>query len=365
MSKVHFLSVLLLALFLAAPGLSQEVDSTYQERLEYDPATGHWNEVAPPIPGTEEGDLALARSLLAQGEYKMAREAFATWFKVYPESPHWPEALFYAAETEVSAEDQKPKHGHLIKAYDWLEELLNGWPGTDLADRAVRKELIIAEMLLFKERKQKVWGGLFWLSGEEEALTMLDRVIDERAPGSPIAEQALRLKADYHYLSGDFEESETAYARLMREFPRGRYAKFSLLRAGESALARFPGVEFDEADLLEAEVYFQDFQQKYPTEAEEHGIPQQLSGINDRRAEKDFKVGQYYERVREIDAAAFYYRLVMNNWAATTWAAQARSRLEALGAIEPVEAMPEDEMPSQAVDGADAAAQVLPDEVVE
>ncbi len=308
---------------------------TYHERLEYDAKTGAWREIAPPIPGTEEGDLALARSLLARSEFKAARKAFEVWFKTYPGSEHWPEALFYAAEVEVSAEDQEHKSGHLIKAYEWLEELLDGWPGTELADRAIRKELIIAELLLFKGRKQRVWKGMFWLSGKEEAIAMLDRIIDDRARDTPIAEQALRLKADYHFLAGEFEEAELAYARLMREYGRGRYAKFALLRAGESALARFPGVEFDDADLLEAEVYLRDYQSKYPQDAAEAMVPQRLTRLNESRAEKEFRVAQYYERTRAIDAAVFYYRLVEHDWNATTWASQARQRLIALGAIEP------------------------------
>ncbi len=306
----------------------------YHERLEYDAAKDRWIEIAPPVPGTEDGDLALARSLSAQCEYKKARKAFAAWFKTYPESTHRPEALFYAAETEVSAEDAKPKDGDLMKAYQWLEEVLDGWPGTDFADRSLRKELIIAEMILFKGHKQKVWK-MFWLSANEEALTMLDRIIDTRARETPIAEQALRLKADYHYINGNFQEAETAYARLMREFPRGRYQKFAMLRAGESALARFPGVEFDDADLLEAEVYLKDFTQKYPQDAGDRQVPQTLARISDQRAEKDYRTARYYERVKQIDAAAYYYRLVEKDWSATTWATEARTRLIALGAMEP------------------------------
>ena len=320
---------------LTGSAIADDTQETYQERLEYNPLTGEWVEIAPPIPGTEEGDLALARSLSARAEFKDARKAFKGWFETYPESANWPEALFYAAENEVSAEDAKPKKGDLIKAYEWLEELLDGWPGTELADRAIRKELIIAEMLLFKNRKQKIWKGMLWLSADEEALTMLDRIIDDRARDTPVAEQALRLKADYHYVNGEFEDAEEAYARLMRDFSRGRYSKFALLRAGEAALARFPGVEFDDADLLEAEVYLRDYQQKYPQEAGDNMIPQLLSRINESRAEKDFRVAQYYERVREIDAAVFYYRLVDRDWSATTWAAQAHQRLIDLGAIEP------------------------------
>lgn len=341
MNRIFALLAFLLVAIPAAAHAQDDQQQTYQERLEYNPKTGEWVEIAPPIPGTEEGDLALARSLSARGEFKDARKAFKIWFETYPESIRWPEALFYAAENEVSAEDAKPKQGDVIKAYEWLEELLDGWPGTELADRAIRKELIIAEMLLFKNRKQKIWKGVLWLSGEEEALTILDRIIDDRARDTPVAEQALRLKADYHYVNGDFEEAEEAYARLMRDFSRGRYTKFALLRAGEAALARFPGVEFDDADLLEAEVYLHEYQQKYPQEAGDNMIPQLLSRINESRAEKDFRVAQYYERVRQVDAAVFYYRIIDRDWSATTWGAQAHQRLIDLGAIEPESEEPE------------------------
>jgi TolA-binding protein len=225
-------TAILIGLSVATAGAEPE-KPTYHERLEYDAAKGKWIEIAPPVPGTEEGDLALARSLSAQCEYKKARKAFDQWFKTYPESTRRPEALFYAAENEVSAEDAKPKDGDLMKAHQWLEEVLDGWAGTG-ADRSLRKELIIAEMVLFRGHKQKVWK-IFWLSADEDALTILDRIIDTRARETPIAEQALRLKADYHYTHGNFQEAETAYARLMREFPRGRYQKFAMLRAGESA----------------------------------------------------------------------------------------------------------------------------------
>lgn len=310
-------------------------DETYRERLEYNAATGQWVELPAPIAGTEDGDLAIARAMLAKGDFKKARKAFGEWFKMYPESAHRPEALFYAAETEVSAIDEASRAGDLIRAYEYLQELLQGWPGSELADRALRKELIIAEMILFKGRKQKVWKGTLWLSATEEALQMLDRIIDDLAKNTPIAEQALRLKADYHYQTGEFEEAEIAYSRLVREYPRGRYQKIAMLRSGESALGRFPGVQFDEADLLEAEVYLQDFQQRYPQDAEPYAVPQKLGRIKETRAEKDFTVGRYYERVKQYKAAAFYYRQVEKNYSATTWAVEARNRLMALGEIAP------------------------------
>ncbi len=322
---------LLTLLACSTSGLADQ-PTTYSQRMEFDPTTGQWVQLAPPVPGTEAGDLALARSYLAMGEYRDARRAFEDWFERYPTSELYPEALFYAAETEILAEDADPKSGDIIKAYEWLEQLLEDWPTSPLADRAIRKEMNIAEMLLFKDRKRKIWRGMFWVSGEEEALQMLDRIIDQWAPDTPAAELALRRKADYHFISGEFEESELAYKRLMREFPRGRYHRIAMLRSGQSALARFPGVEFDEADLLEAEVYFRDFLNAYPRDAEEHSIPQQLSGINERLAEKEFTIAQFYERTRSLDAAVFYYRYLVASFPGTVWAAQAQDRLFALGA---------------------------------
>ncbi len=326
--------VMLVVLLLATVAVAQEAE-TYNERLEYDTQTGRWIELPPPIPGTDGGDLAIARSQLAQNEYKKARNSFEDWFETYPESDLWPEAIFYAAETEILAEDADPKSGDLLWAHEKLEDLLDGWPGGDLADRALRKELIISEMLLFKGRKQRIWGGLLWLSGTEEALEILAGLIDVRAPGTAVAQQALRIKADYHYANGEFKEAEKTYARLMREYPRSRYHKVAMLRCGQSALARFPGVEFDEADLLESEVYLRDFNGRYPVEAAEHNVPQMLTRITESLAHKEFTVAQFYERTGHSSSAIYYYRWIADKYPTTTWGAQAHNRLIELGGLDP------------------------------
>jgi len=332
----HRFSGLTIAIVLVAtvPVLAQDEDS-YNERLEYDVATGTWVEIPPPVPGTDAGDLAIARALLAKNEYGDARDAFDDWFDTYAESSLRDEALFYAAETEIAAEDADPKSGDLIQAHEWLLEVIEAWPGSDISDRALRRQLIIAEMFLFKDRKQRLLKGTIWLTAEEEALKILSKITDEWANGKPIAEQALRLKGDYHYQNGEFEEAELTYARLMREFPRGRYRKISLLRSGQSALARFPGVEFDDADLLEADVYFRDFQSQYATEAEAYRVPQTLQRIQDSLAHKEFTVASFYERTRRLDSAAYYYRYIIDAWPESTWAAQSRERLVAIGATGP------------------------------
>jgi hypothetical protein len=98
-----------LILFAAATARADDKDKpTYHERLEYDAAKGQWIEIAPPIPGTEDGDLALARSLLASANTRPARPRGMAEMYRNPLSARGP---LYAAETEVSAGDAKLKSG--------------------------------------------------------------------------------------------------------------------------------------------------------------------------------------------------------------------------------------------------------------
>ncbi len=299
-------------------------------QLRYDPETKDWIEAAPAETGTPEGDLQIARDLLARRKYASARRAFALWRKEHPDSDLWPEALFAAADVEVYATAER-RRNDLWRAYEWYEEIINGWAGTELADRAIRREIVVCEMFLFRGGKRRVFKGLLHVSAQEEALEGLNRIIDQHAPGTPLAEQALRMAADYHFGRGEFEESERAYARLARDFPRGQYERLALERAAASVLASFAGIEHDDAPLLEAEERYEQYAERFPKAAEEQGVPQTLEGIRNSRAQKEFTIGKYYERARRPSAAAYYYHYVRAAWPETIWAAQAGGRLEALG----------------------------------
>ena len=237
------------------------------------------------------------------------------------------------AGTAPAANSGETQEQILIAALDAFAA--HGFDGAKMREIASRAGVTLGLLQYYFGGKQKLWRGMLWLSATEEALDILNRIIDLWAPGKPIAEQALRRKADYHYINGEFEEAEMAFSRLMRDFPRGKYHKIAMLRSGQSALARFPGVRFDEADLLEAEVYLNDFHDRYPQEAAEYRVPQMLSRITESRAQKEYTIGQYYERTRAIDAAVYYYRWIVSQYPATTWAAEAQNRLVALGAVEP------------------------------
>src|SRR5262249_61010027 len=66
-----------------APFTPQAPPPHRAERREFDPNSDEWIRIAAPVPGTEEGDLQLARAHLARQEFSAARSAFKQWRKKY------------------------------------------------------------------------------------------------------------------------------------------------------------------------------------------------------------------------------------------------------------------------------------------
>ena len=93
----------------AVPVLAQEFPSPpkeHAERLTFDPKTEQWTVMATPAPGTENGDLDLARQAMARADYGHALEMVKAWIKKYgTAAARHPEALYVQATAELELSD--------------------------------------------------------------------------------------------------------------------------------------------------------------------------------------------------------------------------------------------------------------------
>ena len=311
----------------------------FVETWRFDPRTGQWTEQPPPVPGTEDGDLDLARQALAREEYADAHKRVLAWIQQYGgQAERYPEALYLRGTAELEL-------GEYRAAHDSYKALLNDFPGSPYAERALPAEFRIAEQYL-AGKKRKAWKGLLRVRDYDEGIKIMDDIIANHA-NTDLAELAMKSKADYYFRRGEFELAQDDYARLAREYPRSRYEPYALLRSGEAALAGFPGVKFDDAGLVEAEERFRQFAQRYPQLAEAKQVPVILEQTRTTRAQKEFVIADYYERTHKKSAAAFYYRSTVRNWPGTTWAAQAEARLARLGYAAPATTQPDAQVSGQ------------------
>jgi len=295
-------------------------------QLEYDPKTGQWVEAEPPVPGTAVGDLQIARQNFARNDYGKAYRQVQKWLKTYgPDQVLYPEALLLRAEVEIA-------RGDYYKALGHLKEFQNEFGDTELGERAAAFEFVVAEVFLAGKRRKVL--GIPLLKAEDKGIEALDE-LSAAAPESSLAEAAVKTKADYYYRVGEYLLSEAEFARLMEEFPRSQWYRYAMRRSAEAALASFGGIEFDDAPLIEAEERFNRYVNTYAGSAEQEGVGLILQQIHSQRAEKEYSIGQYYERTGHPKAAAFYYRSTMENWPGTIAATRAEKSLARLPRSQP------------------------------
>lgn len=292
------------------------------ERLTFNEKTGEWERTGTPVPGTEDGDLDIARQWMAREEYKTALKILEDWLKAYGETaPRYTEAVYLEAACELEVGDYRDAH-------DGFQIILNNYPGSDYAEKALAGDFRVAEQYLAGKRR-KAWKGLLWIKDREAGIEIMDDMIVNYSDTS-YALLAHKAKADYYYQRGEFELAEDEYAVFASEFQRSRYHPYALLQSARAALARFPGVQFDDAALIEARERFQQVQVQYPAVADQAQVPVLLDDIQSLRAEKTLEIGKFYERTDQPNAARFYYRETVKRYPDTSGAAEAQNRLARL-----------------------------------
>jgi len=321
--------IAVVAVLLAASESVRAQDEQFRERQVLDPDSDAWVDAPPTQTDPTAAELDEARSLLARGEPRAARKRLEDWMEANPDHPRYTEALYLLGETYFAASS-------FWKAYERFSEVSQS-SGGEMFYKAIRRQIDVARAFL--SGKKRIVLGFLRVPAYDDGVEILDRVW-EQAPGTRYGEESLRLKADYFFDNGDMDLAQDEYVALANEYPNGRYIRQAMLRSAEAAAAAYPGVPFDDRALLEAEARYSRVQDAFPDLAEQERIPDRIDAIRQQRAEKDLYVAKWYERTRRTDAAAFYYKLVLQDWPDTLAAIEARSRLRALG-VE-VEALPEE-----------------------
>ena len=245
-----------------------------------------WFKLAPAseLPGSEE---------LVQGEGDLLPDPAAAASRPFAAPrPGRPQALFLAANTLIA-------RGKRIKAFYYLDELLDNYPGSVLYRPAAEKQYAIAAS--YFDGKTDLFLGLP-VSRRDEALEMMFRV-QNRLPGSPLAERALRRSADFYYARGDYDFAEDAYGVFIDRFPRSpQVADVRLLQA-YSNVRQFKGEKYDPTPLIDARAQLQQYAAQYPEQSAKADLPKLLAWIDRQLAGKLTIESDFYRRTSHPAAA--------------------------------------------------------------
>lgn len=121
------------------------------------------------------------------------------------------------------------------------------------------------------------------------------------------------------YLDAKFE-----FTRLVQDFPRSPFFEEAQFRMGYCVYKSSLPVERDQGETVEAQKYFREFLENYPSSRFADSAQKYLKMAVSKLAEKEFASAKFYQRIGEKEAAVVYYKSFITEYPASPFTAQAR-----------------------------------------
>ena len=265
------------------------------------------------------------RRLIAAEAYKDAETRATAWLEE-AESATPPDAT--RAAMLLARADARIARNRLWRALFDLEKLIVEHPASELYLDAIEREYEVALRLVGGWKRRIL--GLRVLPTDGEGEELLIRV-QERAPGTPVAERAAIALADYYYDKQQMRLAAEAYRLFLENHADSPRRERAMLRLIQSSLSRFKGPNFDATGLIEAQERLDNFQTEFPVAAERIGAEALHQRIRESLARRDLASAGWYQRRGDPVAERFIYRRLLETYPDTDAGRVAAERLTTQG----------------------------------
>ena len=288
----HTLSITLFAAVMSSLAIAQ----TNEFRLG---ESGAWMQQGERV--ASDGDEAMifdARAALAEDDPELALELMEDLL-----DSAFPIRDDLLAEALLLRGDAKLALGREFRALYDYEELIREFPRSPQFVTAVEREFEIAVQYLNGLRRRFL--GMRLVSGEDAGIELLIRV-QERVPGSQLADRANITLADHFFDRREIALAADAYRAYIANCPEGEHRQHAERRLIYADLARFKGPRYDASVLLDAGVLAEDYTERYPLSASAENIDEGLAiRIDESLAAQLLESAEWY-LLRDNEPSARY-----------------------------------------------------------
>jgi hypothetical protein len=286
---------------------------------------GAWQATSVPAPGSDEEVMLRARQFLAENRPRQARSLLDDWLEKAEDrqSPFLAEGYLLRGDAKLAM----GREYDALKDYDI--EVVSRFPGTPEFVQALEREYEIGKAYLNGLRRKFL--GLRIDNAETLGQEIMVR-INERLPGSRLAETALITLADYYYQKRELKMASQTYDVFVQLFPQSAERQRAMQRRVYANVARFKGPRYDALGLIEARVLIRDFAQRYPAEAERAGMSDALvARIDESLAAQMLETANWYMTRKDEVSARFTLRRLLVKHPQTVAAQRAIEIMNARG----------------------------------
>jgi outer membrane protein assembly factor BamD (BamD/ComL family) len=320
MHRAVLLAAMMAAVFLVTANVARAEPKTWQLA-----SGGDWPQVE--VPTSQAADapnptLDRVELLLQDSQNRSAEKAAVQWVVSHKQHPQRARGLFLIARALY-------QYGNRVRAFYYLDELLDDYPDSPYYYPALEMQYQIADAYLKGYKRRFLRIPMF--HAEDEGIEMLYR-IQQRSPGSPLAERALLRTANYYYNDQQYDFAADTYGAYLRTYPRSPASARVKLRQAYSMYAQFRGLRFDATPMIDAREQLREVVAQHEDLAAQENIPTLLEQIDRNLARKLYVTAGFYRRTHQPRGAAYTYRYIEKAYPTTPEAQKASVALKALPA---------------------------------
>lgn len=270
--------------------------------------------------------------LFAQKKYDDAAGKFKSAAGRWPDSILEEDALFMAGEAYFFAD-------RYSKAFDTFDKLLDKHDNSRHLDKAVARLFSI---------------GRYWEQAHEAdpSLPVTPNVTDKSEPlfdtwgnaikayervwmndpTGPLADDALMATANAYFVKERYVDAAYYYDRLRKDYPQSEHQVQAHLLALKAKQLSYQGPRYDSTPLEEAKEIAEQALAQFPERLGEERatVIETRNRLYAQLAERDWAMGQFYEKKSQFGAARYYYKSLIEDYPKTELARQAEARLQAI-----------------------------------
>ena len=269
-------------------------------------------------------------ALFRQKQYDEAAKKFYTASWRWPDSTLEEDSMFLLGECYFFAD-------RYSNAHDAYANLLKKHENSRYLDTVMTREFAVARYWEQVDDKSHVWPMVPnltdktrpWFDTHGNALGAYESV-RLHDPTGPLADSAIMATANNHFRRQEWEEAAYNYDLLRKDYAKSQFQKDAHVLGLQSKLRIYQGPLYAHEPLDDAkEIADQTLTQfRGRLGEEENRMAETRAHIVEQKAEREWMMGQYFERKKYFGAARQYYKIVIENYPQTRLAEQSRIRLQ-------------------------------------
>ncbi len=277
------------------------------------------------IEGPAKDLLEKGARLYAAKEYRQAWRHFKGVREYHVDEPEAEEALLRLAQCDHRLNDGP-------EAFTRFKKLVDDYPNTRFAPEIAASQYALGADFL----DGKMPGFLFFGTPRDKGVDILEHM-QIHFRHHPLADDALMKVSLFLIDDEDYAVAVEVLRRLLSDYPRSNHTLRARYELGHALMVQSRGAVYDPRLLYAARGAYNDF----VVTAEEAGqgeryakqiaaARKQMAFATNRMAERQYEIGQFFERQGEPVSAIHHYELCIRDYGESEWAKRSRRRIQAM-----------------------------------